>query len=733
MSKIDYQPPADLSGLGTAAFEDTGTSGHTLPFLDGANTWSALQTFSSRVVFGSQPDDTTARIQIYDSATDFIKIGSPSSGEFVSVVPSGTLSRLRLLQTGIADWNIANLASTGVLQISSALTQLHLGNGVIEHRNGANAQKWQVHRTWTDASNYERQAFQSGSGYFEWAAETAGTGTDNINLRLTPAGTGIVQFMGGTTSFPALKRSSAILQVRLADDSAYAALEAETLKLRTDVVLERDAAGVLALRNGVNANGQTIYNTYTDGSNYERAFVGWFLNEFQIQTQEAGSGSIRNLLLSAVGPLAKFEQLGGSLGGTRLTMTSEFPTVGAILESTSLGLCDLLLKGAATGSMNLRMEARTTDDFILAPEYQFGTAGDPSCVIGDAGGVMVRKGLLYFAGITSSEPALKRSSAKIQARLADDSGYADFDAKDLTLSGKISSVGDAVSSRTALGIPNDFVCQGRLTLETAVPISTTDQTAKTTIYWTPYKGNGVDLYNGTVWIRHSTAEVSIALGTLTADKNYDVFAYSNSGTLALELSAAWTNDSTRADALTQQDGVLVKSGATTRRYLGTFRTTTTTTTEDSAAKRFVWNMYNRVRRKLLKQESTDTWTYSTASHRQANGSAANQVAVVVGASEDLLEVDVRNVVTNSGTTARSVSVGIGISSATVNSADITAGGTCTSTISTSPMASLKTMPALGYSFYAWLEYGAGADTQTWRGDSGAPTISQMGITGITMT
>jgi hypothetical protein len=33
-----------LLGLGTAAEEDTGTSGHTVPFLDGANAWSAAQT-----------------------------------------------------------------------------------------------------------------------------------------------------------------------------------------------------------------------------------------------------------------------------------------------------------------------------------------------------------------------------------------------------------------------------------------------------------------------------------------------------------------------------------------------------------------------------------------------------------------------------------------------------------------------------------------------------------------
>jgi hypothetical protein len=71
------------------------------------------------------------------------------------------------------------------------------------------------------------------------------------------------------------------------------------------------------------------------------------------------------------------------------------------------------------------------------------------------------------------------------------------------------------------------------------------------------------------------SEVSASLSGLTPNTNYDVLGYNNSGTLALDL-VAWTNGTTRATALARQDGVLVKSGATTRRYLGTLRTTGTT-------------------------------------------------------------------------------------------------------------------------------------------------------------
>lgn len=54
-----------------------------------------------------------------------------------------------------------------------------------------------------------------------------------LTERLRIRSTGIVTFGGTTSSFPALKRSSAILQSRLADDTAYAAFEANTVRVAT--------------------------------------------------------------------------------------------------------------------------------------------------------------------------------------------------------------------------------------------------------------------------------------------------------------------------------------------------------------------------------------------------------------------------------------------------------------------------------------------------------------------
>lgn len=125
----------------------------------------------------------------------------------------------------------------------------------------------------------------------------------------------------------------------------------------------------------------------------------------------------------------------------------------------------------------------------------------------------------------------------------------------------------------------------------------------TTIYFTPYCGNTIALYTGTgsVWEYLTFSEISLALGSVTADLPYDIFAYNSGGTLTLE-KVAWTNTTTRATTIAQQDGVWCKSGTLTKRYVGTVHTVSTAAVEDSVGgiatnangKRFVWNVDNQV-------------------------------------------------------------------------------------------------------------------------------------------
>lgn len=268
--------------------------------------------------------------------------------------------------------------------------------------------------------------------------------------------------------------------------------------------------------------------------------------------------------------------------------------------------------------------------------------------------------------------------------------------------------------------PNDF----RLTLTSGNPITTSDVTAATTIYCAPYTGDRMALYNGTNWDVLNSSEFSIALGTLTNDQGYDVFCYKNSGIPTLELTA-WTNNTTRATALVYQDGVLCKSGALTRRYLGSFLTTSTTTTEDSRARRYLFNYYNAQPRSMRAVDATVSWTYNTATIRQANGSTTNQLNYFMGVLNQEIQAS-QTTLASQATNDAGIYAGIG-NNTTTEFSGITGSQTLQNGILAS-MTSIDTyLPVLGRNYLARLERGFGVVTTTWYGTSGN---NVSGITGV---
>jgi len=253
------------------------------------------------------------------------------------------------------------------------------------------------------------------------------------------------------------------------------------------------------------------------------------------------------------------------------------------------------------------------------------------------------------------------------------------------------------------------VAQGRLTLTTGVPVS--DATAATTVFYAPYAGNQIALYDGAAWQLVTFAQLSIAVPATTSQM-YDVFVFSNAGVATLEL-LAWTNDTTRATALVTQDGVLCKTGALTRRYVGSCRTTTVSgQTEDSVTKRYVWNYNNRVRRPLQRFETTASWAYTTATVRQANGAAANQVDTITGVLETIIDISLMVVANNSA--AATLSAGIGEDSTTTYAAGASANQGSTGDMTLT--ARLTKYPAsVGRHFYSWNEWSTAAGATTWVG------------------
>lgn len=275
-------------------------------------------------------------------------------------------------------------------------------------------------------------------------------------------------------------------------------------------------------------------------------------------------------------------------------------------------------------------------------------------------------------------------------------------------------------------VPPVPICDvnGRLTLESGVPISVSDQALKTALYFTPYKGNRVPIYDGTRWTIRTFTELVIAVPATTAT-NYDVFLYDNAGALTLEL-VAWVSSTfifgsgTYTQTRPKQDGMYVKStnGTTidaTHLYLGTMRTADTGQCSDiglSKGERFVWNYYNRVRRPMVVRDSTATWAYGTNTYRLMNADAGSNdlMTCVIGVAE--ITVDLTLSVTVGTASTTTVYVAIGYDDTTQPAAycrmsPVTGGNYGAVT------AALTMQPAIGFHSFAPLEK-ANAPT-TWYG------------------
>jgi len=126
-----------------------------------------------------------------------------------------------------------------------------------------------------------------------------------------------------------------------------------------DLELFRDAANVLAQRNGTNAQTSRIYNTYTSSTNFERAQVGWTTDVFIVGTEKGSAGgSPRQLELQTDGT-------------TRVAITTDgYVGIGSTQPT---GLLDV------TGSFNSVLSVQDNSDggkVVFRPSASSGLIGD---------------------------------------------------------------------------------------------------------------------------------------------------------------------------------------------------------------------------------------------------------------------------------------------------------------------------------------------------------------------
>lgn len=348
-----------------------------------------LSSNASQILIGASQD-----VALNRDAANTLALRNSTSAQTFNLY--NTYTDASNYERAVFDWQgTANVLTIGTGKLGTGSTrnlQFVIG-GVVKADFGISTANWW---TFTAAGlNVSGGAIQAGgliqsSSYVQAGASAPGgsggfyiggngglsSNAAGIFTLTNNAGTdfGRLQFGGTTSSFPAIKRSGAGLAIRLADDTADAALSVGSLTFPNgsinstgdasfgaanfvisggvfaytgmyslgfygfsnstatiggtfDIRLYRDGAGLLAQRNLTNAQSFRVYNTYTDASNYERAIFDWqgLANVLTIGTENLGTGSARNMRF-VIGGVSKLDY-GIS--------TSGLWTVGAALRTSA--------------------------------------------------------------------------------------------------------------------------------------------------------------------------------------------------------------------------------------------------------------------------------------------------------------------------------------------------------------------------------------------------------------
>jgi hypothetical protein len=274
--------------------------------------------------------------------------------------------------------------------------------------------------------------------------------------------------------------------------------------------------------------------------------------------------------------------------------------------------------------------------------------------------------------------------------------------------------------------------QGRLTLQTATAVMTTTQSAKTTIYYTPYVGNIVPIYDGSNWTATTFTELSVATSDATkspaaigASKVNDWFVWNDGGTIRVGHGPDWTSDTARSagTALTLVNGIYLNNASITNgpaasrgTYVGTTRSNASSQLDwiiggsasgGVAGFLGVWNAYNRVNSSAASIDNGAAYTYSSATVRQARADADNQISVILGLAEDATIIQYAGRISLVASASACV-FGIGVNSTTafVGQGVVVAGASGTGIGAT---ASYAAAPVLGLNVYSANEQSDGTN------------------------
>lgn len=209
---------------------------------------------------------------------------------------------------------------------------------------------------------------------------------------------------------------------------------------------------------------------------------------------------------------------------------------------------------------------------------------------------------------------------------------------------------------------------GRLTPSSGDPVITQDQSSKTSIFYSPYIGDQVPIYDGSNFVPITFAELTLALATQhSVNEIYDVFVWLESSVITIGTGPAWTNSTmgsgnrgsgagttelalvegfnTNAVSMTTRNGAATFSvSANLATYLGSILIDGTAGQvscdfEYGQSRIYgVWNYYNRMPIHMRMGDATASWTYSTAAIRESNNATANKFTTLVGVAEEIIRL-----------------------------------------------------------------------------------------------
>jgi len=284
--------------------------------------------------------------------------------------------------------------------------------------------------------------------------------------------------------------------------------------------------------------------------------------------------------------------------------------------------------------------------------------------------------------------------------------------------------------------------QGRLSLSSgnAHPLSVAGATI---VYYTPYIGRIVPINNGSYFRPHdiggelsqATTDTTKSPAAVTTSSIYDIFVWLDGTVYRATRGPAWTSNTSRGTGagtteLVRVEGILVNANAITNgpaaqrgTYVGSIRSDSGAATisflfpsDGVAAILGVWNMYNRLNIHSGTSINTSSWTYTSSTARESNGSTTARCNFLSGWAEDFIEA-VHHTVLQTSVSGSFFSIGLGFDQVTVMQKHAVYHHSTSGQVITSVSARQLFEPQLGWHFVAPMEAGDNANAFTVFGQS----------------